>query len=139
MVTVAVVGAHLTGMPLNHQLTERGGEQLESTHTAACYRLYALANTTPPKPGLIRDTGGNGAAIPIELWKLPASEFGSFVALIPAPLGIGTLETADGRLVKGFICEGWAIADATEITALGGWKAFLKLRDEQQRNADAGA
>ncbi len=138
-VTVAVVGAHLTGMPLNHQLTERGGELLESTDTAACYRLYALANTTPPKPGLIRDTGGAGAAIPIELWKLPLSEFGGFVALIPAPLGIGTLETADGRLVKGFICEGWAIADATEITALGGWKAFLKLREEQQQNADTGA
>mgnify|MGYP000008757856 FL=1 len=124
MVTVAVVGAHLTGMPLNHQLTDRGAVLLESTRTAPCYRLYALANTTPPKPGLIK--GADGAAIEIELWKLPVSEFGSFVALIPAPLGIGTLETEDGRQVKGFICEGWAIDDATDITALGGWRHYIR-------------
>ncbi len=124
MVTVAVVGAHLTGMPLNHQLTDRGAVLLESTRTAPCYRLYALANTTPPKPGLIK--GADGAAIEIELWKLPISEFGSFVALIPAPLGIGTLETEDGRQVKGFICEGWAIGDATDITALGGWRHYIR-------------
>ena len=124
MVTVAVVGAHLTGMPLNHQLTDRGAVLLESTRTAPCYRLYALANTTPPKPGLIK--GADGAAIEIELWKLPISEFGSFVALIPAPLGIGTLETEDGRQVKGFICEGWAIDDATDITALGGWRHYIR-------------
>jgi len=97
---------------------------LESTRTAPCYRLYALANTTPPKPGLIK--GADGAAIEIELWKLPISEFGSFVALIPAPLGIGTLETEDGRQVKGFICEGWAIDDATDITALGGWRHYIR-------------
>ncbi len=116
-VTVAVVGAHLSGMPLNYQLTERNGVLLETTRTAPCYRLYALANTTPPKPGLIR--ADDGAAIEIELWKLPVTEFGSFVALIPGPLGMGTLETEDGRQVKGFICEGWAIPDAKDITALG--------------------
>ncbi|MCU5787060.1 allophanate hydrolase [Alloalcanivorax marinus] len=123
-VTVAVVGAHLSGMPLNYQLTERQGVLLETTRTAPCYRLYALANTTPPKPGLIR--ADNGAAIEIELWKLPVTEFGSFVALIPGPLGMGTLETEDGRQVKGFICEGWAIADAKDITALGGWRHYIK-------------
>ncbi|MFP1683789.1 allophanate hydrolase [Alloalcanivorax sp. C16-1] len=123
-VTVAVVGAHLSGMPLNYQLTERNGVLLETTRTAPCYRLYALANTTPPKPGLIR--ADDGAAIEIELWKLPITEFGSFVALIPGPLGMGTLETEDGRQVKGFICEGWAIADAKDITALGGWRNYIK-------------
>ena len=123
-VTVAVVGAHLSGMPLNYQLTERQGVLLETTRTAPCYRLYALANTAPPKPGLIR--ADDGAAIEIELWKLPVTEFGSFVALIPGPLGMGTLETEDGRRVKGFICEGWAIADAKDITALGGWRHYIK-------------
>ncbi len=123
-VTVAVVGAHLSGMPLNYQLTERNGVLLETTRTAPCYRLYALANTTPPKPGLIR--ADDGAAIEIELWKLPVTEFGGFVALIPGPLGMGTLETEDGRQVKGFICEGWAIADAKDITALGGWRNYIK-------------
>ncbi|MCH2556136.1 MAG: allophanate hydrolase [Alcanivorax sp.] len=123
-VTVAVVGAHLSGMPLNYQLTERHGVLLETTRTAPCYRLYALANTTPPKPGLIR--ADDGAAIEIELWKLPITEFGSFVALIPGPLGMGTLETEDGRRVKGFICEGWAIPDAKDITALGGWRNYIK-------------
>ena len=123
-VTVAVVGAHLSGMPLNYQLTERNGVLLETTRTAPCYRLYALANTTPPKPGLVRSD--DGAAIEIELWKLPITEFGSFVALIPGPLGMGTLETKDGRQVKGFICEGWAIADAKDITALGGWRNYIK-------------
>lgn len=123
-VTVAVVGAHLSGMPLNYQLTERNGVLLETTRTAPCYRLYALANTTPPKPGLIR--ADDGAAIEIELWKLPLTEFGSFVALIPGPLGMGTLETEDGRQVKGFICEGWAIPDAKDITALGGWRNYIK-------------
>ncbi|MCQ6263857.1 allophanate hydrolase [Alcanivorax sp. MM125-6] len=123
-VTVAVVGAHLSGMPLNYQLTERNGVLLETTRTAPCYRLYALANTTPPKPGLIR--ADDGAAIEIELWKLPVTEFGSFVALIPGPLGMGTLETEDGRQVKGFICEGWAIPDAKDITAQGGWRNYIK-------------
>ena len=123
-VTVAVVGAHLSGMPLNYQLTERNGVLLETTRTAPCYRLYALANTTPPKPGLVRSD--DGAAIEIELWKLPITEFGSFVALIPGPLGMGTLETEDGRQVKGFICEGWAITDAKDITALGGWRNYIK-------------
>lgn len=127
MITVAVVGAHLTGMPLNSQLTERDAVLLESTSTAPAYRLYALANTTPPKPGL-RRVGAGGAAIAVELWSMPVAHFGSFVGLIPAPLGIGTLELADGRTVKGFICEPWALEDAEDITAFGGWRAYLASR-----------
>lgn len=121
---VSVVGAHLSGMPLNSQLTERGARFVERTQTASNYRLFALPNTTPPKPGLIRST--QGAAIDLELWDIPLHKFGSFVALIPAPLGIGTLELADGRQVKGFICEGAAIDGATDITHLGGWREYVK-------------
>ena len=125
-VQVAVVGAHLTGMPLNFQLTTREAVLVESTYTADCYRLYALANTTPPKPGLVK--AKSGGAIEIEIWEMPLHRFGEFVAEIPAPLGIGTLALADGRTVKSFICEPWAIEDATDITELGGWRAYMKQR-----------
>lgn len=127
---LAVVGAHLLGMPLNSQLQERKALFVESTFTASNYRLYALPNTTPPKPGLIRseasmDNSGGGEII-VELWDVPLQHFGSFVALIPAPLGIGTLTLHDGREVKGFICEGSAVNGATDITHLGGWRAYIK-------------
>ncbi|WP_435945125.1 allophanate hydrolase [Dryocola sp. BD586] len=122
-VRVAVVGAHLRGMPLNHQLTARNAVFIEETRTAACYRLYALANTQPAKPGLVR--GQEGQPIVVELWDIPQARFGEFVAEIPAPLGIGTLTLANGESVKGFICEPSALADATDITAWGGWKAWL--------------
>jgi allophanate hydrolase len=123
-VRLAVVGAHLTGMPLNVQLQERNALFVESTYTANNYRLFALPNTTPPKPGLIRSA--EGAEIIVELWDVPVQHFGSFVALIPAPLGIGTLSLHDGREVKGFICEGAAVNGATDITHLGGWRAYIK-------------
>jgi allophanate hydrolase len=126
-VRLAVVGAHLTGMPLNIQLQERNAIFVESTLTANSYRLFALPNTTPPKPGLIRGKAGEtGAEIIVELWDVPLQHFGSFVALIPAPLGIGTLTLEDGREVKGFICEGAAVEGATDITHLGGWRAYIK-------------
>ena len=126
-VRLAVVGAHLTGMPLNTQLIERHAVFVENTFTASNYRLFALPNTTPPKPGLIRgDENSSGAEIIVELWDVPLQNFGSFVALIPAPLGIGTLRLHDGREVKGFICEGAAVKDATDITHLGGWRAYIK-------------
>lgn len=126
-VRLAVVGAHLTGMPLNVQLQERKAIFVESTLTSNAYRLFALPNTTPPKPGLIRTKSGEtGAEIIVELWDVPLEKFGSFVALIPAPLGIGTLTLEDGRDVKGFICEGAAVEDATDITHLGGWRAYIK-------------
>jgi allophanate hydrolase len=125
-IRVAVVGAHLTGMPLNHQLTSRGAVFAEQTVTMPAYRLYALADTTPPKPGLAR--AADGRSIVVELWDVPAAAFGAFVAEIPAPLGIGTLELADGRLVKGFICEPHALQDATDITEFGGWRAYIASR-----------
>jgi allophanate hydrolase len=126
-VRLAVVGAHLTGMPLNIQLQERKAIFVESTFTENIYRLFALPNTTPPKPGLIRGKAGEtGAEIIVELWDVPLQHFGSFVALIPAPLGIGTLRLEDGREVKGFICEGAAVEGATDITHLGGWRAYIK-------------
>ncbi|WP_440515399.1 allophanate hydrolase [Serratia sarumanii] len=122
-VRLAVVGAHLSGMPLNVQLTQRDAVRVEQTVTAPCYRLYALADTEPPKPGLARVA--QGAAIRLELWDIPLARFGEFVAEIPAPLGIGTLLLADGRRVKGFICEAWALEDATDITEFGGWRDYL--------------
>lgn len=123
-VRLAVVGAHLSGMPLNTQLTERFARLVESSTTAPEYRLYALPNTTPPKPGLVKVK--DGGEIQVELWDIPVDQFGSFVALIPAPLGIGTLSLKDGRNVKGFICEKKATEGATDITELGGWRAYIK-------------
>ncbi len=122
-VRLAVVGAHLSGMPLNVQLTQRDAVRVEQTVTAPCYRLYALADTELPKPGLARVA--QGAAIRLELWDIPLARFGEFVAEIPAPLGIGTLLLADGRRVKGFICEAWALEGATDITEFGGWRDYL--------------
>ncbi|MCD1629811.1 allophanate hydrolase [Marinobacter shengliensis] len=124
-IQVAVVGAHLSGMPLNTQLTERKARLLEQTTTTPNYRLYALPNTTPPKPGLKRVEDG-GAEIVLEVWEMAASEFGSFVDLIPAPLGIGNVELADGRWVNGFICEGYGFTGARDVTEFGGWRAFIK-------------
>ncbi|TSH98173.1 allophanate hydrolase [Verticiella sediminum] len=122
-VRVAVAGAHLSGMPLNYQLVERDARLVERTTTAPAYRLYALTDTVPPKPGLARASGG--AAIDVEVWDIPVGHFGSFVALVPAPLAIGTLELADGRCVKGFVCEPWVLAQARDITAFGGWRNYL--------------
>ncbi len=122
-IRVAVVGAHLRGMPLNHELTSRGATFVESTTTSANYRLFALANTSPPKPGLLR--ADEGAAIRLELWDVPDTAFGSFVAGVPAPLGIGTVTLADGREAKGFICEPYGLNDARDITAFGGWAAYV--------------
>lgn len=125
-VRVAVVGAHLTGMPLNFQLTGRNAVLVEQTLTADTYRLYALPGTVPPKPGLAK--ADSGQPIIVELWDMPIARFGEFVAEIPAPLGIGNLLLADGRSVKGFICEPWALADALDITEFGGWRAFIASR-----------
>ena len=123
-VHIAVVGAHLRGQPLNWQLLELGARLVSSTRTSAHYKLYALAGTVPPKPGLAR-VGADGAAIEVEVWSLPLRQFGALVAQVPAPLGIGTLELADGSWVKGFICEPLALPTAADITAHGGWRAYL--------------
>ena len=121
---VVVCGAHLDGLALNWQLRERSARFVEKTTTANAYRLYALPGGPPYRPGLIRDTE-SGRAIEVEIWHVPAREFGTFVAAIPAPLGIGKVELQDGRWLPSFICEGHAIAAATEITHLGGWRNYL--------------
>jgi allophanate hydrolase len=124
---IAVVGAHLSGLPPNGQLTERGATLLQATITAAAYRLYALPGTTPPKPGLQRVAPGeSGSAIAVEIWDLPQAAVGSFLALIPPPLGLGSVELADGRHVHGFLCEAHALAGALDISAHGGWRAYLQ-------------
>ena len=127
-VRVAVVGAHLSGLPLNVQLTERNARLVSATQTAPAYRLYALPDGK--RPGLIK-VDGDGVAIACEVWDMPASQFGSFVAGIPAPLGIGKLELADGSVVNGFICEGIGVADAKDITEYGGWRAWLVARSSR--------
>lgn len=125
-VRVAVVGAHLSGMPLNHQLTERGARLVSRTQTAPHYRLYALKNTTPPKPGLLRIADHSGHAIEVEVWEMHLQHYGSFISLIAGPLGIGTLALCDGSTVQGFICEPQALTDALEITHFGGWRAYIQ-------------
>ncbi len=124
-VEVAVVGAHLSGQPLNSQLTERGARLARTCRTATDYRLYALANTTPAKPGLIREPGFEGPGLEVEVWTMPTEHFGSFVALIPPPLGIGKLTLEDGSQVSGFICEGAGLDGATDITNHGGWRNWI--------------
>lgn len=124
-VAVAVVGAHLSGQPLNWQLTERGARRLRACRTAPEYRLYALEGTRPPKPGLVRDDSFRGPGIEVEVWAIPEHQFGGFVAAVPAPLGIGNAVLDDGEQVKCFICEPRAIQGAQEITRFGGWKHYL--------------
>lgn len=121
---MAVVGAHLNGQPLNWQLTERQARLVKTTKTSANYRLFALKGTVPAKPGLVFEPGFQGPGIEVEVWAMPEETVGSFLAGIPAPLGLGTLVLEDGSTVKGFICEPVGIADAEEITHLGGWRAF---------------
>ncbi|MPT38276.1 MAG: allophanate hydrolase, partial [Achromobacter sp.] len=122
-IEVAVVGAHLRGMPLNHELLACGARFREETSTASDYRLYALQGTVPPKPGMARSD--EGAAITVEVWDMPIANFGRFVAGVPTPLGIGSVQLQDGRSVEGFICEGHALTQARDITAFGGWRAYL--------------
>lgn len=126
-VRIAVCGAHLEGLPLNHQLTSRGAHLVARTHSSPDYKLYALPGGPPYRPGMVRVAEG-GSAIAVEVWEMAAREFGSFVAGIPAPLGIGTLTLADGTSVPGFICEQYAVQTAEDITHFGGWRAYLEQR-----------
>jgi allophanate hydrolase len=125
-VAVAVVGAHLSGMPLNGELRALNARFLETAKTAPDYRLFALPDSSPPKPGLLGVARGTGRAIEVELWALRYAAFGRFVGDIPAPLAIGTLTLADGRKVKGFLVEADATKGARDISQLGGWRAFVK-------------
>ena len=130
-VRLAVVGAHLSGMPLNGQLTQRGAVLLAKTETAPDYKLFALPGTVPPKPGLLRVEAGQGVRIALEVWEMPLAQFGSFVALVPAPLGIGSVTLADGSAVQGFICEPLALQGAQDISAMGGWRNYIAAQRAQ--------
>lgn len=123
-IAIAVVGAHLSGMVLNHELKTLNAKLVEATKTAADYKLYAL-QTTPPKPGLLRVEAGQGASIELEIWSLSASAFGKFVNAIPPPMAIGTIRLADGRGVKGFLVEPEALGGARDITTYGGWRKYM--------------
>ncbi|MBM3567422.1 MAG: allophanate hydrolase [Alphaproteobacteria bacterium] len=123
-IQVAVCGAHMSGLPLNHQLTERGGRLARKCRTAPLYRFYALTEFSPPRPGLVR--AESGASIEVEVWEVPAAGFGGFVDGIPAPLGIGTVALEDGTQVKGFLCEAHAVRAAWDISNLGSWRNFVK-------------
>lgn len=127
-VPIAVVGAHLSGQPLNWQLTERHARLMTGTRTDGDYRLYALANSTPPKPGLVYTPGYGGTGIEVEVWAMPEQNVGSFLQAIPPPLGLGTVRLADGSAVKGFVCEPYCVESAREITYLGGWRKFLEKK-----------
>lgn len=123
-VKVAVCGAHMSGLPLNHQLTDMGGKLVVKTTTAPCYRFYKLPDFIPPRPGLVRVTE-NGRAIEVEVWELPVSQYGKLVANIPAPLGIGTLELTGHPSVQGFLCEAFIVPQSTDISDYGGWRQYL--------------
>ena len=124
-VKLAVVGAHLTGMPLNFQLTTRGGVRIQTTKTAEHYQLFALNNTVPQKPGLQMNPE-HGCSIDLEVWEIPLANFGKIVAEVPAPLGIGNVQLIDGSWVKGFICEDYALKNAQNISHFGGWREYIK-------------
>lgn len=138
IIEVAVVGAHLSGQPLNSQLVERGARLIRTTRTSKGYSFYALAGTVPAKPGLVFDGKGAGG-IEVEIWSMDASAFGSFVALIPAPLGIGTVTLEGGTAVKGFLCEAHAVTGAENITVTGGWRAWLACGQHIHERAHMGA
>ena len=127
-IALAVVGAHLAGLPLNPELVSLGAAFLREAETTGDYRLYALPGSKPPKPGLLRVADGEGAAIRLELWTLDKAGFGAFVAGIPAPLGVGTIRLSDGSSAKGFLVEAEAVKGAEDITKFGGWRAYLSAR-----------
>ena len=130
-IRIAVVGAHLTGQPLNWQLTSRHGRLLETARTQADYKLFALKETTPPKPGLIHAPGFRGPGIEVEIWNLPEDTVGSFIDNIPPPLTIGNIRLADGKWVKGFLAEASALEHATEISEFGGWRNYLRMATQK--------
>ncbi len=130
-VRLVVCGAHMSGLPLNHELTERGARLVRRCRTAPHYRFFALEQFTPPRPGLLR--GESGAAIEVEVWEVPAEQLGGFVDRIPSPLGIGTVALEDGEQARGFLCEAYATRGAREITALGSWRAYVAERAPQAK------
>ncbi|MEP3431519.1 MAG: allophanate hydrolase [Roseibium sp.] len=136
-VALAVCGAHMSGMPLNQELTRLGARFLEASETSTSYSLYALAGGPPKRPGLVRGASGSGTSIEVEVWALPTEEVGRFFAGIPAPLGLGTVELSDGRTVNGFICEGAGLEGAENISHLKSWRAFTNCSGAEQPVAAA--
>lgn len=126
-VLMAVVGAHLFGQPLNWQLTQRKARLVRAVRTHADYKLYALPNTAPPKPGLVYSPGFGGQGVELEVWAMPEDTVGTFLVGISAPLSLGTVRLEDGTSVKGFLCEPAGIEGAENITHLGGWRAYLEM------------
>jgi allophanate hydrolase len=124
-VDLAVLGAHLTGQPLNSQMVQRGARLKKTCRTAATYRLYLLEGVIPPKPGLVRDDQFQGPGIEVEVWTIPENQFGGFVASVASPLAIGNATLDSGETVKCFVCEPYAVHSATEITRFGGWRSYL--------------
>ncbi|HMK80696.1 MAG TPA: allophanate hydrolase [Xanthobacteraceae bacterium] len=127
-IALCVVGAHMSGMPLNAELKSFGARFLEAAMTAPDYRLFALNGTPPARPGMLRVAPGEGTALALEVWALPADGFGRFVAAVPAPLSIGTVRLADGRALKGFLVESDGVNGARDISAFGGWRKFVTSR-----------
>ena len=126
-INIAVCGAHMRGLPLNHQLTELDAVFVMATRTAKGYRLYNVPEKVPPRPGMVRDSSGD-AGIELEVWSMPLEHFGAFLVQIASPLCIGTVLLEDGSTVYGFLCESDELTDAEEITAYGGWKAYLSSK-----------
>lgn len=127
-ILLAVAGAHLSGQPLNFQLTQRGARLIRTTTTGPEYKLYALDGTVPPKPGVVLTPGFAGPGIEVEIWALDAAAFGSFVSEVPQPMTIGTATLSDGSKVKSFLCEPFALDNARDITNFGGWRAYLAAK-----------
>jgi allophanate hydrolase len=125
---LAVCGAHMSGLPLNGELTGRGATLIRTCRSAAKYRFFALEDFSPPRPGMVHAGTDGGHAIDLELWAVPSDQFGAFIAGVPAPLAIGTVELDDGSSVKGFVCEAYAAAGARDISELGSWRAYLVAR-----------
>jgi allophanate hydrolase len=124
---LVVCGAHLDGLPLNWQLRQRGAKLIQTTQSSTDYRLHALAGGPPFRPGMVRVAEG-GVAIEVEVWELPSSELGSFLTGIPAPLGLGKVQLADGRWESGFICEPYGLQGAEDISHFGGWRAYMQSK-----------
>lgn len=125
---LAVCGAHMTGLPLNWQLADLGATFVRRAQSSADYKFYALAGGPPDRPGMVRSEGSDTGAVALEIWSIPKAAFGTFMAGIPAPLGIGTVELSDGSHVKGFICEASGTNGATDITHLGDWRMYLEQK-----------
>lgn len=121
---IALVGAHMAGLPLNTEIMALGGRFVRETQTEACYRLYLLSGDPPRRPGLLR-VAAEGASIALEIWSIPLEEVGTLLAVIPAPLGVGTVRLSDGTATKGFLVEAEGVRGAQDISRFGGWRAFL--------------